>query len=125
MAGALCAALRALPAALRPHVRALERYALCALVDPRSPPRLRLAAAELLALLPRAAGAAPRRRARVRANPTLRAPALSLRLRLWPTGCRQPAPGHCAACSQSRRARLSRPLRAAVCLTWRQARCCV
>jgi len=63
MAGALCATLRALPAALRPHARALERYALCALVAPRSPPRLRLAAAELLALVPRAAGAPSRPRA--------------------------------------------------------------
>lgn len=56
MADALSAALRALPAALRSHVRPLERFAAGALMAPRAPAGLRLAAAQLLALVPRAAG---------------------------------------------------------------------
>ena len=56
MASALSAALRALPAALRAHARPLECFAAGALMTPRAPAGLRLAASQLLALVPRAAG---------------------------------------------------------------------
>ena len=56
MAGALSAALRALPAALRAHARPLERFAASTLMAARAPAGLRLAASQLLALVPRAAG---------------------------------------------------------------------
>ncbi|KAK9834202.1 hypothetical protein WJX81_007774 [Elliptochloris bilobata] len=56
MADALSAALRALPAALRSHARPVERFAASALMAAGSPPGLRLAASQLLALVPRAAG---------------------------------------------------------------------
>lgn len=59
MAGALSAALGALPAALRSHARLLERFAAGTLMLAHSPPRLRLAASQLLALVPRSAGDLP------------------------------------------------------------------